>query len=959
MPSKIRRFGLAFGCLACVCLMLPPTASPAAPGAATKPAPPRLLSGFNTGDDLTPFQWGETPHELVADHATEGGKCVKVTLDGAKRDYPGFSINDKQTLAGWQGFDVLSAEVFNPSDLPVTVSVRIDDDLTRPGEPNEYTTWYTHQWNVLPGKNSLEIELGEMRTANVHRLINRDKIKMVGFYVDYHARDKSVPAVLFFDNLALRKNPVAALPEGLKAFDFGTEASKVWPGFTAVRPKPSDAYDDARGYGFTSKGGRYYSDTRMPNELDRDGVRGADNQPMVFSVKAAPGKWRVWASVGSMAVGAFPRRGFKVAVGGKDVFTLEEKDYLSQVEYVRDYCPGESVWDVFARGRFTEVSFEAESADGRLNIAFSPGSSVSLCGLAVWPADNKAADDFMRRLGEQRKARFDQLMREIKPVSRPEPPKPTDEESARGFLLARGSCMDNITPYWVPAAGDRLVDLSLRACPGQYAPAVFTIYPTADRKGATVKVSDLKGPGGVIPAASVKVDRMIYHRAVAGDDTYRNVAGHLAPRATVDLATGVPAQFWLTLRVPERAAAGAYEGTVTISSGGKDAVVPLKVEVYPFALDKPDVTYAHVYAVAPDDARLEADLRCLVEHGFNSVTSNIPGGPPTRANGKLAVDFAPADRLMTAMKKLGMIGPVPLFNMSIQGEGGGQSYPHIGFTSEFKYKVTDQAYLDDLTELTRLVLAHAEEKQWLPVIMYSSTEISNDDLMGPDFNRKLINAIRKAGKVQVVSSVNRPRDVESVKDLDIVMYNAGVPINEKTIQAARDAGCKLWFQNIGPTRFNDGLYLLRTGAVGRRQWALNWFGGDPYSDFEFDRYTGRPYANSAQFMYPSPEGTLPSVQLERMREGVDDYRYFLTLKRLIDRAAKEGKAADEAAAAKADVEKMIGSCPVEMDLSLPVGRDGFAVNEGFKDPGTLDRYRQSAAEHIIKLQKALSPPAAP
>ena len=86
---------------------------------------------------------------------------------------------------------------------------------------------------------------------------------------------------------------------------------------------------------------------------------------------------------------------------------------------------------------------------------------------------------------------------------------------------------------------------------------------------------------------------------------------------------------------------------------------------------------------------------------------------------------------------------------------------------------------------------------------------------------------------------------------------------------------------------------------------------------------------------------------------------FLTLKRLIDRAGKEGKAAEETAAAKADVEKMIGSCPVEMDLSLPVGRDGFAVNEGFKDPGTFDRYRQRVAEHIIKLQKALPSPAAP
>jgi hypothetical protein len=299
---------------------------------------------------------------------------------------------------------------------------------------------------------------------------------------------------------------------------------------------------------------------------------------------------------------------------------------------------------------------------------------------------------------------------------------------------------------------------------------------------------------------------------------------------------------------------------------------------------------------------------------------------------------------MDEMKKIGMTGPVPLFNMSIQGDTGHNSYPHMGFLRAFKYNVTDPAYLDDLTELTRQIMAHAKEKNWLPIIMYPSTEISNDSELGPDFNRKLIQAIRKAGPVQCVSSVNRPRDVESVKDLDIVMYNGGVPINEKTIKAARDAGCKLWFQNIGATRYNDGLYLLRTGAVGRRQWVLSWYAGDPYSDFDSDCYP-----DSTCYMFPSPESTLPTINLEWMRAGVDDYRYFLTLKRLIEKAAKTASTRPLAAEAKAAYDEMLASCPVEMDNSLPIGVDGFVVSHGFKDLDTFDRYRRRAAEYIVKL----------
>ena len=872
-----------------------------AAGAAAQDA--RLINGFHNESDIKGWDWSNSTAELSAEHATEGDRCVKITIDGSKSDYPGFSFKNAAALAGWDKYDLLSVDVFNPGDKPVDLSLRIDDDQTRLGGEDEYTTWYNGGWKALPGANTFELELARMRTPS-KRFLNRAALKgFIAFVPSGGRADRATPVVLYLDNVVLKKIPQAKLPDGMLAFDFGTDTSRCWPGFTRVTK--SGAWSEAAGHGFTESGTREDRDNGGPDDIGRDNVKTPySGGPMVFSVKVAPGKYRVWTVVGDSGSYSFPRKPFSVNAGGKDVFTFKPKseDYLQNLNYLeRDYRRGASLWDLYMADRFSDVVFDVECAGSRLDVTFEPGNATPLCALAVWPADRQEASAFIEKVNAERRKQFNDAHREVRPVKLPEPPAPTAEEQARGFILAQRYYMEEITPYFVPAAGDRFERLAIAAAPDEREPVAFVVYPMRDQAGLTVSVSDLAGPAGKIPSSRVKVERTVYRHAISGTAVVVK-PGHLAPRSNVDLEQGVARQFWLTVHVPDEAAAGKYTGTVTVSCGDRKAEFPLEVAVRPFKLEKPDVTYAHVYGAPQDANRIAMDLRCLVEHGFNSATPNIPGSPAERIGGKLKVDFALADMLMDKMREAGMTGPVPLFNMSIQGDTAHHSYPHINFTSAFGYKVTDQAYLDDLTELTRLILERAKERNWLPVIMYPSTEISNDSELGPAFNRKLIQAIRKAGSVVCVSSVNRPRDVESVKDLEVIMYNGGVPINETTIKAAHDAGCKLWFQNIGATRYNDGLFLIRAGAVGRRQWVLSWYAADPYSDFDSDGYP-----DSTCLMFPSPEGTLPTVNLEWMREGVDDYRYFLTLKRTIEKAEKAGKARELAAEAKAAYDEMIAS----------------------------------------------------
>ncbi len=238
------------------------------------------------------------------------------------------------------------------------------------------------------------------------------------------------------------------------------------------------------------------------------------------------------------------------------------------------------------------------------------------------------------------------------------------------------------------------------------------------------------------------------------------------------------------------------------------------------------------------------------------------------------------------------------------------------------------------------------------MLMDSATEVSNDRDLGPAFNKRIIDAMRKAGDVKIISSVNTPPDIVTARHLDHMMVNFGVNISEDRLKKIHDAGAKLWYQNVGETRYTEGLFMLRTGAIGRRQWVGAWYSGDPYSDWDGGDATAH--------VLPSPEGSLPHLHFAWMSEGVDDMRYFLALRRLIAHARKSGSAEAGALAdkAQADHDEMMATCPIALPDGARIGKDGLAVIEGFKDKDTFDRYRLRAATHLKKLWKALRSPAA-
>jgi hypothetical protein len=133
-------------------------------------------------------------------------------------------------------------------------------------------------------------------------------------------------------------------------------------------------------------------------------------------------------------------------------------------------------------------------------------------------------------------------------------------------------------------------------------------------------------------------------------------------------------------------------------------------------------------------------------------------------------------------------------------------------------------------------------------------------------------------------------------------------------------------------RMRFGWYLLRIGAAGAMEPAGQWPGPEgTYDDLA-------PGAQRS-FVYPSPDGPLPTVAWEGCCAAVDDVRYVRTLERLC--REKQGAKPDDVAMARQELADMIGRFSVnERDTVMVVS------------PDTAQIWRGRLAWHILNLTGA-------
>jgi hypothetical protein len=191
-------------------------------------------------------------------------------------------------------------------------------------------------------------------------------------------------------------------------------------------------------------------------------------------------------------------------------------------------------------------------------------------------------------------------------------------------------------------------------------------------------------------------------------------------------------------------------------------------------------------------------------------------------------------------------------------------------------------YSEFVKALYTPIQKHAAEANWLPVI-----HCLCDEPVGADMQRSINNAeaYRKAFPkgppfFSVISSYTGTDSKDPHVRLGLAAHIAEWHgHSEDSVKLLKEKGGDWSFYNGGTNRWAFGYYMYKCvreyDMKFRYAWHINIPAGDPYYSLDCREDDDYSWLNA------SPEGTLiPSLKIERMRAGLDDYRRLITLERL-------------------------------------------------------------------------------
>jgi hypothetical protein len=445
----------------------------------------------------------------------------------------------------------------------------------------------------------------------------------------------------------------------------------------------------------------------------------------------------------------------------------------------------------------------------------------------------------------------------------------------------------------------------------------------------------------------------------------------LPPCTPFDLEPGTNQPIWITLRVPEDAPAGPYQGRVTIQPKNAPALeLPLAVRVWDFALPpRPSLKvvydmrerYCFMFGGASGtrDQVLDRWHRFLAER---RISPGLLPSPKFRyQDGEVTMEAADFDRhASVCLDELdASIIYSPWF---LYAFGWAREPRHI-----FGLEPFTEEYTSAYQQCLSLYTAHLRKKGWYDrMILYVSDE--------PHFYREGITE-------QMIKVCQMIREVEP----DIPIYSSTwrhVPewhghINlwgaghygcfpVETLRGRQKAGDQILFTTDGQQCLDTPYcaverllpwYCWKYDAIGYEFWGVNWWTYNPW-ERGWHRYI-RQSSDGVKFFYvryPNGDGYLTypggpvgvdgpvsSVRLEQAREGIEDYEYFRILDRLIAEAKTRGLDTAEADAARAQALALV-------DIPNRGGRYSTSI---LPEPDAVPTRRQAVGKAIESLTRRL------
>jgi len=830
-------------------------------------------------EEKNPFDGGT----VVEAHATEGRKALRVDTSYVCMDGP----------QDWTGYDYLKADLFTGARDPLHLYVEIRDTATR-----DYWTRVNYGTVVPPGASAFILPLKQMYVGEKSRpgrmLIAGGVTRLVFSIGDAPA------APLFIDHIRLERDDSATRVrfDGLWAFDFGTGTSPVMEGFTPLTP--ATLYSKGRGYGLKDAKIWRAFDALQPDPLYQDflGIESGG-----LAVDVPNGKYRVFVNLDSPSgfwgeyqvyrKRAVLAQGREAAADAMDFEALRSKYF--RFWNVED-LPADNTFDKYQKAYFKEKTFDVDVTDGQLRLDFQ-GENWACCvsAVVIFPVE-KAAEGatFLKFAEDRRRFHFDNYFRRILHRPTGDPPAPSAEDQARGYVVFQRDYMKDVYYNDTPFKDEVGQPLAAAAFAGEYEPVTLALLPLKDLGKVAVTVSDLAGPGGTLPAAAVDVGHVSYRlsRVTMEGSVYTISPRLIMPTGVADVPKDVTRRFWLTVRTPADARPGVYRGKVSIRpQKGGAAEVPLEFTIRAGVLDPVDIPagpwgyaisipwYGEDPAAAAYNGRMVLkSLRRMRDYGFTTFS-----GVPTIAykgfkDGKPVLDFTRADGQMRMAKELG-------FAAVVSYGGGVHGFNAYYQDAEAMKAAGFKEYSEFVKAVYTQVQAHAQAAGWIPVYYNLG-----DEPIGGDLQRSIENAraYRKAFPqgppwFTAASSFSGKDKADPhfllSQALHVADWNGH---DEDAVNLIHEAGAGWAFYN-GGNRWTYGDYMYKASQQFQMKFRLAWHwncaAGDPYYalDCREDDYA---WASA------TPDGELvPALEFERNREGLDDYRRLLTLARLANQNA--------------------------------------------------------------------------
>ena len=872
--------------------------------------------------------------------ATKGAVVDTKHLDGkALLLKQGQNVAVWQPKVDWSAFNVIRVDAWNPADAPVRLQFCFKDDSA----PHGYFSWINRYISAKSGRSTIELFIPALRRGEGSpkdmldtRPFHWDKMQWFGI---------STQGEIELDNFRVERVDVS-IPEGIFAFDFGPPDQPVFPGTVGV--SPDDVYADARGFGWSTKREIYTRKRHSaPDDFVRDWISGNN---ATFSVKLPNGKyhvWLMWADPGEWElVQHAPWR--NIQAEGRTV--LEEKmtgeeflDFYFHFAETEDF-PGEDIYQKYVMWRYRPATFEVDVTDGRLDLTIH-GPDQYACtvnGLVVYPEPKKKEGEaYIASLMKRRREAFYKSWNEKLPKR---------ETRLTGMKL--GSCIVNLCEvskdigiYDTAAEGQLSTEfkVKLAAARGEHEPFSFWVHALNDLPELKTSVSELKSDdGNVLPAGAfdVRVVRYKFKRiGFAGAGVYGVMPWILVDGTTTSAKQGITRRWWVMVHVPKDQPAGFYRGTVSVSGSAKFEL-PVEVRVLPIELPEADMglgmfgmggTAPYFPYFEENRARNEADkrrsLQCARDHGFTYYAVHRGMRFTGFEDGKARYDVSNGKARVEEARRLGftvldMYGDTGIARQALDDKG--PLARKNGFASP-----------DDLVKEVFGAAARQAKAAGLPEPIYCFGD-EPPDTQAPVFvalhkrMRELAGAKSEISWSPHGEPTHELLDVTSICSLNVT--------DLEQMKRAQAAGNVVYLNNQGRSRWAYGLYMWKAREAGVKAYQqFCWMGthADPY-------YPLDSYEDDGGHVYPDRKGNLrPKVDLERVREGIDDYRYTLALTRAIGDAragAKKG-IADEA----------------QNYLDSVLGRLKFEDTRRDRQPqmteAELDAYRAKVQDYLLKLSE--------